>query len=232
MSERMTITGADSGFDAYVARPSGDGPWPAVVVIQEIFGVNATMRGVADDLAREGWLAVVPDLFWRFEPGVELDDNDPEQLQQAFSLFPRFDVNNGVEDIRATIDAVRSRPDCSGKVGVVGYCLGGSLAYLTATRTDVDATVSYYGISIPDHLDEATQLKTPLLLHVAEQDRFVPLERQAQIVAALGDHPLVDIPTYAGRDHAFARKGGENYHAEDAERADGRTRAFFRAHLG
>ncbi len=227
----MTIDGPDGAFDAYVAVPSGSGPWPAVVVIQEIFGVNRTIRGIADDLAAAGFLAVAPDLFWRFEAGIELDDRQPDDLARAFALFQRYDADRGVEDIRATITAVRSMPEAGDKVGAVGYCLGGSLAYLTACRTDSDATVAYYGISIPDQLAEAADLDRPLLLHVAELDRFVPPEKRDAMLAGLRDNPKVTTHLYPGVDHAFARKGGEHYERAAAELADTRTLEFFRSNL-
>ena len=229
--DRLTISGPDGDFSAYVARPAGAAPHPAVVVVQEIFGVNHTMRQVADDLAAEGYLALVPDLFWRFEPGIELDDRKPEELKHAFALFPQVDLDKTVEDIRATLNVARALPDGSGKAGAVGYCLGGSLAYLTACRTDSDATVAYYGISIPDQLDEARALSRPLLLHVAEADRFVPPEKHAAMLSGLREHPQVTLHTYSGVDHAFAREGGENYDAAAAELADRRTREFFGRHL-
>jgi carboxymethylenebutenolidase len=148
MSEVWTINTADGPFSAYVARPQGEGPWAAVVVIQEIFGVNAVMRQTCDGLAGQGYLAVCPDLFWRIQPGIDITDKTKAEWDQAMDYLGRFDTDLGIEDIRATIDLVRGRPECSGKVGDVGYCLGGKLAFLTAARTDADASVSYYGIGL------------------------------------------------------------------------------------
>ncbi len=234
--ETMTIEGADGAFQALVRRPvdqeQGEGPRPAVVVIQEIFGVNHTMVEVAEGLAANGFYAVVPDLFWRLRPGIVLDDRKPEDMQQAFSLFGRFDVDKGVEDIGATIAAVRTLPGVNGRVGAVGYCLGGLLAFLTATRTDADASVGYYGVNIDKFTGEREKLAHPLMLHVAGNDAFVPPEAQARIASALGDDRLVEIHTYPGRDHAFARRAGDHYHAADARTADGRTHDFLRQNLG
>ena len=160
--------------------PTGGGPAPAVVVIQEIFGVNHVVRDVADELAAQGYLAIAPDLFWRIEPGIDITDQTEAEWKKGLrAVSTRFDVDKGVEDIAATIDAVRADPRCDGKVGAVGYCLGGRLAFLTATRTDVDACVSYYGVGIESLLGEADQLTRPLLLHIAEEDGFVPKEAQA-----------------------------------------------------
>lgn len=230
MGETTTIKTDDGQFAAYVARPNNPKA-PAIVVIQEIFGVNAVMRGVCDELAAAGFLAVCPDLFWRIEPGVDITDQSEAEWKKAFELYNAFDVDAGVKDIAATIDQVRALPDVNGKVGAVGFCLGGLLAYLTATRTDADASVAYYGVGIEKHLGEADKLAHPLLVHVAEEDQFVPKEAQALILAQLKNHPQVQLFTYPGRDHAFARQGGEHYDAADAKLAGGRTLSFFQQHL-
>ncbi len=230
MSERLTIKTPEGEFGAYAARPAA-AKAPAVVVIQEIFGINAVMREVCDALAGLGYLAVCPDLFWRLEPGVELTDQTQAEWDRAFDLMNRFDVDRGVEDIRATIDALRDDPACTGKVGAVGYCLGGRLAYLTATRTESDASVGYYGVGIDSYLPEAERLAHPLMLHIAEEDAYVPKEAQARIVSALKDHPCVTLHTYPGCDHAFARPGGAHFDQKAAELANERTAAFFKQHL-
>lgn len=229
--ERLTIKTPDGAFSAYVARPSATKA-PAVVVIQEIFGVNAVMRETADWLAGEGYLAICPDLFWRIEPGIDITDKTKAEWDRAFELFGLFDADKGVNDIAATIDTIRADPGCSGKVGAVGYCLGGKLAYLTAARTDIDASVSYYGVGLDALTGEAAGIKKPLLMHIAGEDGFVPKEAQAAIHAALDGHPLITIHDYPGRDHAFARHGGEHYDAADAGKANARTLAFFRGNLG
>jgi carboxymethylenebutenolidase len=228
--DRLTVTTPTGSFAAYVARPVA-GKAPAIVVIQEIFGVNAVMRGVCDSLAAKGYLAICPDLFWRIEPGVDLSDRSEAEWKKAFELYNAFNVDAGVEDIAAAIDLIRHDQQCSGKVGAVGYCLGGLLAFLTATRTDSDASVAYYGVGIEKHLGEADRLTRPLMLHIAEEDQFVAKPAQALIVDALKNRALVEIHTYQGRDHAFAREGGEHYDAEDAARANQRTQAFFEAAL-
>ncbi|PHY13652.1 carboxymethylenebutenolidase [Caulobacter sp. B11] len=230
MSETLSITTPDGAFSAYVARPAAASA-PAVVVIQEIFGVNRVMRDICDGLAAQGFLAICPDLFWRIEPGIDITDKSEAEWKRAFELYNAFDVDAGVSDIAATIAAARTLPGASGKVGAVGYCLGGLLAFLTATRTDADASVSYYGIGIEKHLAETEKLARPLLLHVAELDQFVPPEARKMILDGLKDHPQIEIHTYAGRDHAFAREGGEHYDAADAAKANGRSLTFFKTHL-
>lgn len=225
MGERLTIQGKDGSFSAYAAGPRGG---PAILVIQEIFGVNQVMRDTCDWLAGEGYYAVCPDLFWRIEPGIDITDQTDAEWAKAFELFKAFNVDKGLEDIASTIAAIRAGG--SRKVGAVGYCLGGLLAYLTACRTDADAAVGYYGVGVDNYLGEASKIAKPLMLHIAEEDGFVNKESQAKVKAALTS-PLVTIFSYPGRDHAFARKGGKHYDAGDAETANKRTLAHFAANL-
>ena len=229
MSNRWIDIPAEAGsFKAYVSEPAG-APKGAVVVIQEIFGVNEGVRGKADWLAREGFLAIAPDLFWRLEPGVQLTDKTEAEWAKAFDYMKRFDAAKGVDDITRTIEAARKLGQA--KVGAVGYCLGGLLAYLTACHTTADASVGYYGVSIETKLDEAKALKKPLMLHIAGKDQFVPKDAQDAINAGLKDNPLVTLHTYAEQDHAFTRVGGAHYDSHAAELADARTVAFFKQHL-
>lgn len=227
----VTIQAADGGaFMAYVAKPPTL-PAPAVVVIQEIFGVNAVMRGIADDLARQGYLAVCPDLFWRVEPGVDITDKTQEEWNKAFALLQKFDVDKGVEDLKSTADWCRQQTECNARVGTVGYCLGGKMAFLMASRSDVDANVSYYGVGLVDLIGEVPNIKKPLLMHVAEKDKFVAAEARDKVLEAVKANPNVAAHVYEGMDHAFARKGGEHFDAAAAELANGRTADFFRDHL-
>jgi carboxymethylenebutenolidase len=231
MGERISISTPDGEFSAYVARPKAETA-PAVIVIQEIFGVNEVMRDITDALASEGYLAICPDLFWRIEPGIDITDKSEAEWKRAFELFNAFDVDQGVKDIQTTIKTARADAQCNGKIGAVGYCLGGKLAFLTATRTDVDAAVSYYGVGLESLVGEAEKLTRPLLMHIAEEDEFVPKEAQAIILQALKDHPQIEIHTYAGRNHAFARVGGAHYDEADAKLANGRTQQFFQRTIG
>jgi carboxymethylenebutenolidase len=222
----ITIAGGMRGYLAKPETPNGAG----VVVIQEIFGVNAVMRGRADELARQGYVALVPDLFWRLEPGVDITDHSEAEWKKALDLMNRFDAAKGVEDIAASIALLRTMPNVN-KVGAVGYCLGGLLAYLTAARTDVDASVGYYGVNIPAFLGEAANIKKPLLLHIAAEDGFVPKAAQDAMSAGLKDNPLVTLHRYDGVDHAFARPGGKHFNQAAATLANDRTAEFFRRHL-
>ena len=234
MGETITIKTEDGQFAAYVARPEkvpGRSQTPAVVVIQEIFGVNAVMRDTCDELAAAGFLAVCPDLLWRIEPGIDITDQSEAEWKKAFELYNAFDVEAGVKDIAATIDQVRAMGEVNGKVGAVGFCLGGLLAFLTATRTDSDASVAYYGVGIEKNLIESEKQAHPLLMHIAEEDQFVPKEAQQLILTMLKNHPQIAAYTYPGCDHAFARKGGEHYDDAAAKLSNGRSLAFFQQHL-
>ena len=231
MGETIRIQVEGGEMSAYVARPTA-AKAPAVVVLQEIFGVNAVMRDITDGLADQGFLAICPDLFWRIEPGVDITDGTEAEWKKAFALMNAFDAGAGVKDIAATLARIRSDPGCNGRVGAVGFCLGGQLAWLTATRTDADAAVSYYGVGIEGLLGESANLRKPVMLHLAEADGFVPPPAQAAIREGLAGQALATIHTYPGRDHAFARVGGEHYHAADAALAGERSLAFLRAHLG
>ena len=220
----ILIHGPDGDFSAY---RTGEGP--VLIVLQEIFGVNAVMRELCDDYAAQGFTAICPDLFWRIEPGIQITDKTEEDWQKAFDLFGQFDVDAGIRDVAATI--AQARAEGADKVGAVGYCLGGQLAYLTACRTDADACVGFYGVNIQTLLDEAATISHPLMLHIAGQDEFVPPQAQGQIMESLAGHGLVTIHHYAERDHAFARPGGAHYHAEDAELANSRTLNFMNQNL-
>jgi carboxymethylenebutenolidase len=226
----VTINTADGAMTGYLAAPSA-GRGPGLVVIQEIFGVNKVMRDLADGYAARGYHALVPDLFWRIQPGVQLSDRSKAEWDKAFALMGRFDPDSGVRDIQSSIDHLRGLAGCTGKVGAVGYCLGGLLAYLSAARTDVDASVGYYGVNIQKSLSEAKNIRKPLMLHIAAKDGFTPPEAQKQIVDDLKANPLVTIHVYPQMDHAFARVGGEHYDHANAELANGRSATFFRQHL-
>ena len=229
----ITISSSDhtGNFDAYMTVPES-GTGPAVIAIQEIFGVNAGMKEICETLSKAGFVAICPDLFWRQQPHIELTDKSDEEWQQAFDLYNGFDVDKGIQDIQATLDHARQLDEVSGKVGAVGYCLGGLLAYLTSTRTTIDAAIGYYGVGLQDHLSEAAQIKTPLLLHIAEKDEFVSADAQAKIHEAFDEHPLITLYDYKGMDHAFARPDGIHHNRENAKLANDRSLEFFNTHLG
>lgn len=227
----ITVEGADGNFGAYLATPAS-GHGPGVIVIQEIFGVNDVVRKICDSHAARGRFALAPDLFWRLEPGVQLTDKTQEHWGRAFGLMQRFDADNGIVDVQASMSYLRKVQGCTGKVGDVGYCLGGQLAFLCSTRTDTDASVAYYGVNIQNRLGEAGKIKTPVMLHIAGKDQYVPPEAQSQISDTLKGNPLVNIHVYPEMDHAFSREGGQHYDKACADLANTRTDNFFRQHLG
>lgn len=227
----VSIQTDDGSFSAYLAAPAS-GTGPAIVVIQEIFGVNANLRTVADNYAAAGYFAIAPDLFWRQEPGIQITDQTEAEWQKAFQLYQGFNEVKGVEDLAATLAFIRKYPGVTGKVGAVGFCLGGKLAYLMATRTDVDASVSYYGVGIDKDIGEVSAVTKPLLLHIAGKDGFVPPEAQTAIKEAVAGNFLVEVHVYPERDHAFTRVGGKHYDDADAKLAHGRSAEFFKKHLG
>lgn len=228
----------DALFGAYVAKPAGE-PKAAIIVIPEIFGVNPGIKQKCDKWADAGYLAVSIDIFWRFAPGVELDPDVEAQLQEAFGYFQTFADTNGsdsaVKDIEATIHAIRrgelGAPSVE-KVGAVGYCLGGRLAYMAAARTDISASVGYYGVMIETMLNESHAIANPLMLHIPTADHFVGPEAQAAIHAGLDGHPKVVLHDYQGLDHGFAAEMGNRRDEAGAGLADSRTAAFFAEHLG
>jgi carboxymethylenebutenolidase len=227
MAKTVTIKASDGSgsFSAYVAGEKG----PGILVIQEIFGVNKVMRDICDDLAKQGYVALCPDLFWRQEPGVDITDKSKAEWDKAFALFGGFNLDKGVDDLKSALAELRKLS--SGKVGTVGYCLGGRLAFLMACRSDVDAAVSYYGVMLADHLSEVGNIRKPLLMHVATEDKFVPKDAQARVKEAVAKNPNVTLHEYVGNDHAFARVGGEHYDRQAADTANGRSADFFKKYL-
>lgn len=223
MGEWVQVEGPDGAFKAYVARPAGT-PKAAVVAIQEIFGVNAVMRGKADWLAREGFLAVAPDLFWRIKPGIDLTDQSEAEWKQAIEYMNQLDKNASVRDVQATLTWARGQG--VSKAGVLGYCMGGYIAFLAACRTHTDASVCYHGGGIHTALGEAGAIKKPVMLHNPMKDSFIPREALDAIRETLKSNPLVTVCEYAEQDHAFTREGGSHFDEAAKQLADGRTIAF------
>lgn len=224
----QAIDGSGS-FAAYRADPAGK-PRGAIVVIQEIFGVNEGIRRKCDHFASLGYVAFAPDLFWRLQPGIELDPDVETEFKQALDWMGKFDQDQGVADIEATIRAAREAS--GGKVGVTGYCLGGRLAFMTAARTDSDASVGYYAVGVDGLLGEKHAIANPLLLHIAGEDGFVPAATQKAMHEGLDDHPKVTLYDYPGEDHGFATEMGKRRSDAAAQLADSRTEAFFAEHIG
>jgi carboxymethylenebutenolidase len=230
MGDRITIEGRDGAFGAYIARPKAL-PAPAVVVLQELFGVNADIRKTCDELAAQGFIAVAPDLFWRQEPGVDLSVTSEPDWQHGLRLYQAYDRDVGAKDVNDTVNAVAKLPGCTGKVAVLGYCLGGLLVYLTAVRYGVDAGVAYHGGDTEKYLGEVDGLHAPLLMHLAEEDEFISKSAQAQIKAALAGKPNATVYSYPGQNHAFSRHNGAHYNAAAAALAHERTNELLNRQL-
>lgn len=225
----IEIAAADGGkFRGYLTVPAS-GKGPGIVLCQEIFGINAYVREVADYYAEEGYVVLAPDLFWRLEKDVDLGYTEAD-WKRAFDFFQRFDLNKGMDDITAAVKTLRLRPELAGKVGALGFCLGGKLAYLAAARSGVDVAVGYYGVGIDGSLSEPP--KCPTVLHFAEKDKYVPQEAVEKVKAALKGRNDIEIYVYPGVDHAFARTQGDHYHKPSALMAHHRSIAAFRRVMG
>jgi carboxymethylenebutenolidase len=217
-------------FGAYCAMPAAK-KGPGLIVIQEIFGVNTVMRQICDHYASLGYIAVCPDLFWRQQPGIQLTDQTPAEWDRAMELFKGFEVEAGVRDLLSTLAHIRAMKSDGGKVGAVGYCLGGKLAWLMASRSDVEASVSYYGVGLDQMLDEVHDIRTPLMLHIATLDSYCPPPVREKILKSIARNPVITAHVYEGADHAFARPNGKNYNKAAADLANERTKAFLGEYL-
>ena len=210
-------------FSAFVWEPEGKAETGAVVVIQEIFGVNDSLRETAQTLADQGFIAIAPDLYWRLKPGVNISDKTDAEWKKAIGLMNRFDQNKGVEDLKTTLAAARELPGCNGNAGTIGYCLGGRLAVMMAARSDSDVNISYYGVGLDELLPEFDTVEAPLMLHIAELDEYFPEASREKLLDGTEDNEWVDAFVYPNVQHAFARVDGIHYDARAAAIANGRT---------
>jgi len=211
MENQIVIESPDGTFRAYISRPANL-PAPAVVVLQELFGVNADIRATCDELAAQGFIAIAPDLFWRQEAGVDLDVTSEADWQHGLRLYAAFDRDAGAKDIMETVRAAVELPESTGKVALQGYCLGALMAFITAARYEVDAAVAYHGGDTEKYL--------------GEEDEFISKTAQAQIKAALAGKANATVYSYPGQRHAFSRHNGAHYNAAAAALANGRTSEF------
>lgn len=218
----MQIEAGDGSFAAYVARPKADKAG-VVVLIQEIFGVNQSLRDTADWVADLGFIAIVPDLFWRLRPGIDLTDKTDAEWQEAIALMKAFNQDQGVRDLKAALAAARSMPGGNGRAGTMGYCLGGRLAVMMALRSDADINISYYGVGLDQFAGQLGQVRAPLLVHIAEQDEFFPADARARFLAAAKGQSAITTWTYPNAQHAFARVGGVHWQGRAATIANGRS---------
>ena len=211
-------------FRGYLSLPP-TGSGPGLVLIQEIWGVNAHIRAVADQYAQDGYVVLAPDVFWRMKPGVDLDYNDSD-TKQAFDYLQKLDVDKAVEDLTRTVQVLRSQPEVKGGVASLGYCMGGMLSYLCAANAGVDAAVCYYGGGIQNRLDQADRIKCPILFHFAEEDQIIPPDAVAAVKRAFKDKKNALIETYPGVGHGFNCWGRPSYNQKAAALAHGLSLSF------
>jgi carboxymethylenebutenolidase len=230
MGEYIRIETDAGSFGAYLARPDAR-PAPAVVVLHEVFGVNADLRQTCDDLAGKGFIAVCPDLFWRQEPGVDLGVTSEIDWRHGISLYSAYNRELGVHDVLETVKAASRFEGASGKVALLGYCLGGLMVFLAAAQGSVDAAVAFHGADTEKYLDKAGEIDAPMLMHLAEEDEFISKAAQADIKAALKAKSNVAIISYKGCRHAFSRHGGSHYDPVAAVRANEATWSFLKTWL-
>jgi carboxymethylenebutenolidase len=231
MAEFIAINAHDGGrFDAYLAKPAA-GSGPGLIVIQEIFGVNSHIREVTERWAGEGYVAIAPDMFWRIEPHFEAGYT-PEEAQRARAMRPKFNFDLAVKDLAATLSALRARPECTGQAGVVGYCLGGNLAYRTAAHTDVDVAIAFYGGGIDQILDDARRIKCPIMFHYGETDASISAEAREKTKAAFAHHAKASFYVYPDAGHGFANDARPVFNAAATELARTRTIALLRETIG
>lgn len=231
VSNYITINGRNGSFKAYIVRPKAT-PASAVVVLQELFGVNADIRQHCDELCAQGYIAVAPDLYWAQEPSVDLSVRSKDDWDHGVRLNTNYDRDAGVKDIEDTIDTVAAMPESNGRVAVLGYCIGGLMTYLTTARVSgVTAAVSFHGGDTEKYLGEGSNVKVPMLMHLAGNDEFMPPAAQEAINAAFAGIPNVATYTYPGQRHAFSRHNGEHYNANAATLANARTSDFFHKNL-
>lgn len=231
MAEHVSITSFDNQqFDSFFYAPPSS-PAPAIVMIPEIFGINAPLREIAARYASEGFAVLVMDIFWRLKRGVELG-YDKVGYKEAFELHAAFDYPTAMKDVQSTITYLRGRKECDGHVGLVGFCLGGTIAYLAASRTDSEASVGYYGTRIQNFLPDGPKISKPLILHFGERDHTTPPELLANIHKAVEGNANVTSYVYPDVGHAFANHGrADTYDEPTTKLADERTFALFRKWL-
>ncbi|OYV29813.1 MAG: carboxymethylenebutenolidase [Thiomonas sp. 20-64-9] len=221
-------------FAAYIYEPAkmpeeGAG---VVVVIQEIFGVNDALRATCLEMAEMGFIAIAPDLFWRQEPGVNITDKSEDEWKKAFELMNGFDQDKGVDDLKTTLETARKLPGANGKAGTIGFCLGGRLAVMMATRSDADVNISYYGVGLDSLVPEFENIDAPLLVHIAEKDEFSSPEIVEKVLDGAEDNEFIDCFIYPDVQHAFARVNGVHYDRRAATIANGHSAELLAEILG
>jgi carboxymethylenebutenolidase len=227
----VTTAAADGGsFRTYVSLPPKT-PAPALVMQHTMFGVNPLFRSFCDEYAAEGYVVVAPDLFWRMGKDIELDYRE-ESYEIGHGLMRKIDKAKAVEDVAATMSVMRKMPEVRGKIAAVGYCMGGTLAYLTAARTDVDMAICYYAIDMEDHFDELDRIRNPVVVHLGDQDPYVKPGAYETIERTLATKAQVTFHAYPGVGHGFASKGSKNYNPAASSLAWSRSMTALRKVIG
>lgn len=219
-TETISFSAKDSAFAGYLAlpdRPNGH----AMIILHEIFGVNDPVKALTRRYAEDGYVAVAPDMLWRLEPGLALGYSREETLR-AMAIVEAFDLAKGVEDLGRVVETLRRQEMVNGKVGVLGLCMGGTLAFLAASRLQVDAGICFYGTDLEQHLDSVPKINCPIMLHYGGKDRFIPQELVARITGELATHGRKDVYVYPEGNHGFYTRG----RPEDIDLAHRRTAEF------
>lgn len=224
ISKWIDIDGDDGAFGAYLALPRG-GSGPGIVLLQEIFGVNAHIRSVADQYAADGYVVLAPDLFWRQGHRIELGYGDAD-WKRAVELKGQTSLNQAQADVRATTKTLRALPGVGTKVASLGYCWGGLLSYHAAADDLVDAAVAYYGGGIQNALSKANDIRVPLMLHFGGKDKHIPRDAVDKVVERFHDQDNVEIHLYAEAEHGFNCSHRSTYHQRSAALAHGYTLLF------
>lgn len=227
-SQWIDVKGSGGSFGAYLALPPA-GRGPGLLLLQEIFGVNAHIRGVAEQYALVGFVVIAPDLFWRQGARIELG-YDGDDAERAYQLKGTVTQDAVVRDMQATLATLRARPECSGKAGAIGYCMGGRLAYTAAALCGVDAAVAYYGGGIQDLLHLANQINCPIQYHYAERDDHIPSSAVEAVQQAFVDKDA-EVYVYPDAQHGFNCWARASHHPAAAALAHGRSLTFLAQQL-
>ena len=225
--KQIRVPASDSGdFGAYLSMPAKI-PAPAIIMLHEIFGVTGWIEETADLFASQGFCVAAPEMFWRLEPDFVADFRDPAQREKGFQYRGLIDHDKAVDDIASVITHLKAMPECNGKIGVTGFCTGGTLTYLAAARLNIDAAAAYYGTQIHEFLNEGQSVGCPTILHAGTKDEHVPLDLLEQIKIGFAENSNIAIHEY-DTGHAFAHTERINYYSEEASQlAHARTFELF-----
>jgi carboxymethylenebutenolidase len=226
MTSRSIDIQAQDGksFKGYLSLPP-TGSGPGIVLIQEIFGVNSHIRAVADQYAKSGYVVLAPDVFWRLEPGVEIGYGEAD-MAKGIGLMQKMDFGLAVQDLKSTVNTLRSLKECNGKVASLGYCMGGLLSFLSAANAGVDAAVCYYPGGVEGQLAQVEKIKCPIQIHFADKDHYIPKAAVDATKDAFGGRKTATIEVYPNVDHGFNCWERPPYNQNAAALAQGRTLSF------